>query len=213
MIAAKRLVVPVFIILLVCGFDAVAARGPRNDVDIDTLAMWLTGSFSSQKHSEIDSAYHNVVLNMQPIWKQRTDGVWIIVEQAMAATPDTPYRQRVYRVLRVEENMIEIEIYTWKDPKRVVGAWRDVAWLDDLSPSDLVRRRGCEVYLQRDEVKFLGSTHGTACSSDVRGASYATSDVQISATVISSWDRGFTSAGEQVWGAVKGPYYFLRQKP
>ncbi|MFN4907905.1 MAG: chromophore lyase CpcT/CpeT [Bacteroidota bacterium] len=213
MIAAQRLAVPVFIILLVCGFDALAARGPGNDVDIDTLAMWLTGSFSSQKHSEIDSAYHNVVLNMQPFWKQRTDGVWIIVEQAMAATPDAPYRQRVYRVLRVEENMIEIEIYTWKDPKRVVGAWRDVTGLDDLSPSDLVRRRGCEVYLQRDEVKFLGSTHGTACSSDIRGASYATSEVQISANVISSWDRGFTSAGEQVWGAVKGPYYFLRQKP
>lgn len=95
----------------------------------------------------------------------------------------------------------------------MVGAWRDVTGLDDLSPSDLVRRRGCEVYLQRDEVKFLGSTHGTACSSDIRGASYATSEVQISANVISSWDRGFTSAGEQVWGAVKGPYYFLRQKP
>lgn len=213
MISAQTIVVPLFFILLFCGVNAEAATGPKSDVDIDTLSMWLTGSFSSQKHSEVDSAYHNVVLNMQPIWKQRTDGVWIIVEQAMASTPDTPYRQRVYRVLRVEENMIEIEIFTWKDPKRVVGAWRDVAKLDDMSPSDLVRRRGCEVYLQRDEVKFLGSTHGTACSSDIRGASYATSEVQISANVISSWDRGFTSAGEQVWGAVKGPYYFLRQKP
>ncbi len=213
MISAQTFVVPLFFILLFCGVNAEAATGPKSDVDIDTLSMWLTGSFSSQKHSEVDSAYHNVVLNMQPIWKQRTDGVWIIVEQAMASTPDTPYRQRVYRVLRVEENMIEIEIFTWKDPKRVVGAWRDVAKLDDMSPSDLVRRRGCEVYLQRDEVKFLGSTHGTACSSGIRGASYATSEVQISANVISSWDRGFTSAGEQVWGAVKGPYYFLRQKP
>jgi hypothetical protein len=213
MIIALRWIVPVLILMHACGAHATAAREPKVDVDIDTLAMWLTGSFSSERHSEIDSAYLNVVLNMQPIWKQRTDGAWIIVEQAMAATPDAPYRQRVYRVLRVEENMIEIEIYTWKDPKRVVGAWRDVAKLDEMSPSDLVRRRGCEVYLQRDEVKFLGSTHGTACSSDIRSASYATSEVQISANVISSWDRGFTSAGEQVWGAVKGPYYFLRQKP
>lgn len=190
-----------------------AARGTETDTDLDTLAMWLTGTFSSERHAKLDSAYRHVILNMQRMWKQRTDGIWIIVEQAMAETPDAPYRQRVYRLLRVEENMIEIEIYAWKDPKRTIGAWKDVAKLDELNPTDLVIRRGCEVYLQRDDVKFFGSTHGTACSSDIRGASYATSEVQIAASVITSWDRGFTASGEQAWGAVKGPYYFLRQIP
>ncbi|MBU3698527.1 MAG: hypothetical protein FGM33_00750 [Candidatus Kapabacteria bacterium] len=192
---------------------ASARTTSADDPDLDTLAMWLTGSFSSERHSKLDTSYYHVVLNMQRMWKDRTDGIWIVVEQAMAATPEAPYRQRVYRLLRVEENMIEIEIYAWKDPKRVVGAWKNIAALDELKPSDLALRRGCEVYLQRDDVKFFGSTHGTACASDIRGASYATSEVQIAASVITSWDRGFTTSGDQAWGAVKGPYYFLRQNP
>jgi hypothetical protein len=207
-----RLLACLFVAFIMAS-TASAARGTETDTDLDTLAMWLTGTFSSERHAKLDSAYRHVILNMQRMWKQRTDGIWIIVEQAMAETPDAPYRQRVYRLLRVEENMIEIEIYAWKDPKRTIGAWKDVAKLDELNPTDLVIRRGCEVYLQRDDVKFFGSTHGTACSSDIRGASYATSEVQIAASVITSWDRGFTASGEQAWGAVKGPYYFLRQIP
>lgn len=183
------------------------------DEDLDTLAHWMTGSFSSERQAKFDTSYFDVHLHMSRIWRTRTDGIWMIVEQAMAASPQAPYRQRVYRIRRVEENMIEIEIYTWKDPKRVIGAWKDSTLVADLSPSELTQRRGCEVYLQRDEFKFFGSTHGTACTSDIRGASYATSEVNIAEKILTSWDRGFTSDGQQVWGAVKGPYYFLRQKP
>lgn len=183
------------------------------DEDLDTLALWMTGSFSSERQAKFDTSYYHVELHMNRIWRTRTDGIWMIVEQAMATNPQAPYRQRVYRIRRVEENMIEIEIYTWKDPKPVIGAWRDSTLVADMSPSDLVQRRGCEVYLQRDEFKFFGSTHGTACTSDIRGASYATSEVNIAEKILTSWDRGFTTDGQQTWGAVKGPYYFLRQKP
>ncbi|MFM8770473.1 MAG: chromophore lyase CpcT/CpeT [Candidatus Kapaibacterium sp.] len=184
-----------------------------DDEDLDSLVKWLSGSFSSQRQSTVDTAYFHVDLHMNRIWNDRTDGIWMIVEQAMATSPQAPYRQRVYNIKRVEENMIELIVYAWKDSKRVIGAWKDVSLVADLSPSDLSLRRGCEVYLQRDEFKFLGGTHGTACSSDIRGASYATSEVQIADKIIASWDRGYTAKGDQVWGAVKGPYYFLRQKP
>lgn len=184
-----------------------------DDEDLDSLVKWLSGSFSSQRQSTVDTAYFNVDLHMNRIWNDRTDGVWMIVEQAMATSPQAPYRQRVYNIKRVEENMIELVVYAWKDPKPVVGGWKDASLVGSLRPSDLTLRRGCEVYLQRDEFKFLGGTHGTACSSDIRGASYATSEVQIADKIIASWDRGYSAKGDQVWGAVKGPYYFLRQKP
>jgi len=199
--------------VMFCTMGLSVSISAATDDDLDTLALWLTGSFSSERQAKFDSSYYHVELHMNRIWRSRTDGIWMIVEQAMATSAQAPYRQRVYRIRRVEENMIEIEIYAWKDPKRVIGAWKDSTLVAELTPSDLLQRRGCEVYLQRDEIKFFGSTHGTACSSDIRGASYATSEVNIAEKILTSWDRGFTTDGQQVWGAIKGPYYFLRQKP
>lgn len=200
------------ILLITFSLSASPLRA-AGDEDLDSLVKWLSGSFSSQRQSAVDTAYFHVDLHMGRIWNDRTDGIWMIVEQAMAKSPQAPYRQRVYNIKRVEENMIELIVYAWKDPKRVIGGWKDASLVADLSPADLTLRRGCEVYLQRDEFKFLGGTHGTACSSDIRGASYATSEVQIADKIIASWDRGYAATGDQVWGAVKGPYYFLRQKP
>ncbi|MBU3678796.1 MAG: hypothetical protein FGM32_04210 [Candidatus Kapabacteria bacterium] len=200
------------ILVIMFSFSA-STLSAAADEDLDSLVKWLSGSFSSQRQSTVDTAYFHVDLHMSRIWNDRTDGIWMIVEQAMATSPQAPYRQRVYNIKRVEENMIELVVYAWKDAKRVIGGWKDPSLVADLSPVDLTLRRGCEVYLQRDEFKFLGGTHGTACSSDIRGASYATSEVQIADKIIASWDRGYTAKGDQVWGAVKGPYYFLRQKP
>lgn len=183
----------------------------KKDIDVEVLATWLEGSFSSQDQAKADTTYLDIRLRMKRIWHARTDGYWFVVEQAVATSQDAPYRQRVYNVRRVEENMIESRTFTWKDPSRVKGAWKDTTLVDELSPSDLVVRRGCEVYLQLDAVHYFGSTHGTACSSDLRGASYATSEVKIYRDKIISWDRGFSADNQQVWGATKGGYVFVRQ--
>jgi hypothetical protein len=66
--------------------------------------------------------------------------------------------------------------------------------------------------MQLDAIHFFGSTHGTACTSELRGASYATSEVKIYRDRIVSWDRGYSSDNAQVWGATKGGYVFLRQE-
>ena len=44
-----------------------------------------------------------------------------------------------------------------------------------------------------------------------RGASYATSEVELREERITSWDRGYDGEGLQVWGATEGPYRFDRQ--
>ncbi len=203
------------LLLLLAGASAssqTASSTTKKDVDLEVLAAWLEGSFSSQAQAAGDSTYFDIRLRMKRIWYDRTDGYWLVVEQAMATSQDAPYRQRVYNVRRVEENMIESRTFTWMDPARVIGAWKDTTLVDGMSPSDLVPRRGCEVYMQLDARHFFGSTHGTACSSELRGASYATSEVKIYRDRIISWDRGFSSDNVQVWGATKGGYVFIRQE-
>ena len=182
----------------------------KPDEDLEVLARWMDGSFSSELQSKADTTYFDVRLHMKRIWRDRTDGYWFLVEQAMSTSMDKPYRQRVYHVHRVEENMIESRTFTWKNPSGVVGAWRDSTLIDGLSVDDLTVSRGCELYLQMDGLMFFGSTHGTACSSEIRGASYATSEVKILYNRIISWDRGFSCDAIQVWGAKMGGYVFMK---
>jgi hypothetical protein len=62
--------------------------------------------------------------------------------------------------------------------------------------------------LTADAAGFAGSTHGSACSSNLRGAAYTTSEVRVTPSRMISWDRGFNDEGMQVWGATGGPYVF-----
>jgi hypothetical protein len=190
---------------------ALAMPAPRAD-GLDRLAGWMTGSFSSEEQAAEDESYFDIRLEMVPIWTDRADGRWLYVEQAAALSLDSPYRQRVYHLTVQDDGSFRSEVYAIPDPLRFAGAWKSDAPLADLSPDALELREGCAVILRAEtEKRFVGSTVGTGCSSTLRGASYATSEVTVRPDSIESWDRGFAESGEQMWGAEKGPYLFKRK--
>ena len=178
----------------------------------ETVATWLAGSFSSAAQAARDSDYRDIRLHMARIWTARDDGPWLYVEQAVAGAEDAPYRQRVYRIVRREDGTLESRVFTLPEPERFTGAWKETARLDALRPDVLAPREGCAIALERrDDGTFAGSTRARDCPSDLRGASYATSEVSIRPDGMTSWDRGFDAEGRQVWGATKGGYEFVRQ--
>jgi hypothetical protein len=171
----------------------------------------MQGSFSSEEQSQKDTTYFNISLHMKRIWQQRTDGFWIYVEQAVASSSDKPYRQRVYRLTQLSDGSIESAVFTFPDPLKYAGEWKNENPLDDLNPSKLTQRTGCSVFLiKKDDGSFSGSTKGKDCESELRSAKYATSEVIIKKDGMVSWDRGFNDKDEQVWGAVKGGYIFKK---
>jgi hypothetical protein len=179
--------------------------------DFDTLVNWMIGSFSSAKQAAADSNYYDIRLRMVLIWPQRTDGVWLYVEQAAASSLDRPYRQRVYRLTAPAPGTFVSDVYTIDDPLRFAGAWRNDAHLASLSPDSLTLRDGCAVWLERlRDGSFAGATRADGCASTLRGARYATSEVVITGAGIESWDRGWDENGNQVWGATGGAYRFDR---
>ncbi len=183
----------------------------QQESDLETLVNWMTGSFNSEAQSLSDSDYYNISLEMHRIWKDRDDGYWLYVEQAVTSTKDKPYRQRIYNIYQ-DKDVIKSVIYTIPDEKRFIGAWRNVSLFDQLSPSELETRDGCEVIIRRkDDETFVGSTVDKNCASNLRGATYATTEVIICQKQMISWDRGFNEKGEQVWGAAKGGYIFDKQ--
>ncbi|RMH70854.1 MAG: hypothetical protein D6675_08180 [Gemmatimonadetes bacterium] len=197
------------------GLAKLKARAEQDARDYETLTAWMTGSFSSAEQAVADSDYYDIRLEMVPIWQERTDGYWLYVEQAVATYKDRPYRQRVYQVTQSTPGTYISYIYTLPDPPlRFAGAYQHETPLATLTPDSLTLREGCEVILQKQDVEtFAGATGKKTCTSELRGASYATSEVILTKEALISWDRGYDSEGNQVWGAEKGGYIFKRVTP
>jgi hypothetical protein len=189
----------------------VGVHGSQDGPDeVETLVAWMTGSFSSAEQAAADSSYYDIRLEMVEVWKERPDGPWLYIEQAVAGSTDRPYRQRVYRISACD-GRLRSDVFLLPEPGDCVGAWKLAEPLADLAAGDLELRDGCAVFLSmRESGLFEGGTEGTGCASDLRGAAYATSDVVVGKGLLKSWDRGFDLEGRQVWGAESGPYVFLR---
>ena len=99
-------------------------------------------------------------------------------------------------------------VYALPDPEAFIGAWRDPARFRELNPLQLSIRSGCDVYLEKvGRSRYTGSTRGANCSSELAGASFAVSEVNIKSGEIESWDRGFDGDGTQVGGLPKVDIY------
>lgn len=190
-----------------------ACNEPR-DSDLDQLVAMMTGSFSSQAQAEADTNFFDIRLEMKPIWTDRPgadEGRYLYVEQAAAWALDKPYRQRVYHVTNTGDGVLSSKVYALPDPDAAIGAWRLDQPLADVTAADLVEREGCAVYLRRQaDGTFKGSTRAKECTSSLRGATYATSEITIGADEVWSWDRGWGDKDQQVWGAETSGYVFKR---
>lgn len=181
--------------------------------DFAVLTAWMTGSFSTAAQAASDDRFFAIQLEMAHIWPTRTDGYWLYVEQALATKLEEPYRQRVYRVTAQDNGRFASEIYMLPEPQRWIGAWRSAEPWAMLDPEQLEPKAGCTVFLTRQaDGSFVGGTEGSGCQSELRGASYATSEVHLNAEQLVSLDRGYDATGTQVWGSTVGGYIFTRVK-
>ena len=180
---------------------------PKEDTELKELFSLMQGSFNSENQAKQDSTYYNISLHMYPIWKDK--GNYLYVEQALNSMQDKPYRQRVYKVTRLNDSVFSSAIYTIPNDSLWIGKWKTPEDFDRISPEYVVERTGCEVLLERiNEKRYKGATGVKTCQSSLRGASYATSEVEMTSQKILSWDRGFDAEGNHVWGAEKAGYVF-----
>ncbi len=167
----------------------------------------MIGSYNSEKQSISDTNYFNISLHMYPIW-QETGKSWLYVEQALNSMQDKPYRQRIYLVEEQEDGIFKSTVFSIAYDSLFIGKWSEPEFFDRFDENILKEREGCAVFMKREGDSFTGSTKDQACVSTLRGASYATSEVTVTEAGVESWDRGFDSDGNQVWGAENGPYIF-----
>jgi len=171
----------------------------------------MTGSFSSKAQNTEDRDFFDIRLQMIRIWKHDESASWLYVEQAVAEALGKPYRQRIYRISANPDGTIRSEVYVFPEAAKYAGAWKQLELFDALTVKDLTHRDGCDVIMTRKSEKvFEGGTIGKTCASERGGSTYATAQVLMDQNGLVTWDRGFNAADEQVWGATKSGYRFLR---
>jgi CpeT protein len=194
------------------GAGAGGAGGATPEVT-ERLYAWLQGTFDSEAQSQTSPAYFAVGLRICPVSAPELGERVLYVEQALLSSPSAPYRQRLYVIEPtpgMEQTMGRSRVLELAEPSSHVGTCDDpaAALFTAQDASELV---GCHVDLAWDGEQLVGGTDGASCASDFQGATYATSEVTLTAERLESWDRGFDESGEQVWGATQGPYVFDRK--
>ena len=158
--------------------------------DLTRLTDWMAGSYSSEAQRLRDTAnYFDIRLLMAPIWKERSDGHWFYVEQAVADYLDKPYRQRVYRIHEIEPGVFESVIYTLQEPLRFT---HHPELLEKLPIDSLTEKKGCSVILRKQtDGQFAGSTVGKAMSERPKGRCLCYLGSNDHPERLLSWDRGY----------------------
>lgn len=186
-------------------------RGETTVDQLEKLADWMTGSFSSEDQARLDTNFYAINMEMSRIWPERKDGYWLYVEQSASWSPDKPYRQRVYQ-LSQSCGIYTSRVFTIPDPLRFAGRYDEADLLSGLVVDSLTEKTGCAINMSYSDCSFTGKTEEMTCESALYGAAYASSEVMVTRFFLHSLDRGFDSAGKQVWGSEFGPYQFKKLK-
>lgn len=190
---------------------AVTPGAAQRTRGLEALAAAMVGSYTSAEQAKADTSYFEIELEMARIWPKRKDGAWLYVEQAAASSKEKPYRQRVYRLRELNDSTYTSEIFTIRNGEQHFGAYKDHGMLAALSPDSVDLMEGCLITLHRKGSVYMGGTAGRDCRNNRSGAAYATSEVTVRSDRMVSWDRGYDAAGNQVWGAEKGGYVFVKR--
>lgn len=194
-------------------FPACAALPGAEEETKATLRDWMTGTWEARAQDESGGTLE-VRLVVVPIWTARWDGPWIYAEQALAARPESPYRQRVFHLRTDERGDLVADVFDLpREGRRLAGAWRGGDPFGTVRPEDLVPRTGCAIRFESRVGVFQGSTEPRSCLSEFRGARWASYDLVVAPERLETWERGFDAEGRQVWGPTGGPDVFLKVSP
>jgi hypothetical protein len=187
---------------------------PSRDEELEQLSEWMSGSFDTFDQVAQDEAANSTykhtraTLRIFPVTiaGMSERGRTLYIEQAVAETPEKPYRQGVYFLSRDERGAIIMRNFKLSNPNEFIGGWKDPAKLKALTSDRLLPINGCDITLTRqNEHRYLAvvGLHGT-CKSSLRGATHMISHGEITPDYQITLDQGFDDAGNSRWGPPPG---------
>lgn len=184
-----------------------------HSTDTATLARWMAADFSNQEQAfENPPFFAHIRVCMRPLPSGLLPEVSLYLEQAYDYALNDPYRVRVLELVPVD-NHIEIKNYKVEQEESFYGASRNLSRLEVLRADQLVELPGCTFIVEWTGHSFKGGVEpGKACMVERKGkTTYLDSEFEIDDQKFISHDRGRDpETDEHVWGALAGPFHFVR---
>jgi hypothetical protein len=184
-----------------------------HSTDIITLAQWMAADFSNQQQAfDNPPFFAHVRVCMRPVPHELLDGVGLYLEQAYDLYLNQPYRVRILKLVPHEDH-IGIENYVIEGEEDFYGASREPQRLQQLKREQLKLMPRCTFITHWTGNSFKGAVEpGKGCMVERNGRqTYLDSVFEIDQHRFTSHDRGRApETDEHVWGAIAGPFEFVR---
>lgn len=129
-------------------------------------------------------------------------------EQALIEQLDQPYRQRFLAIAPDSiSNSVQSITLRPPHPEQWIGLC-DRPDTDRIVHTEELGETTCRVFLRPFTSGYIGKTPIGGCPATVRGAVTITNTVILHDDGMDTWDRGFDTDGNQVWGATTTPYQY-----
>lgn len=184
-----------------------------HSTDVATLARWMAADFSNQQQAfDNPPLFAHVRVCMRPLPTELLDGISLYLEQAYDYIIHQPYRVRILKLLPAAD-CIQIENYAIEKPEQFYGASRDPQRLHGLQTEQLQKLPGCTFITKWTGHSFRGEVEpGKGCMVTRNDkTTYLDSYFEIDRHKLISHDRGRDpETDEHIWGALAGPFEFVR---
>jgi hypothetical protein len=175
------------------------------------LIRMLSGGFSNQTQAfDNPPLYAHILVKFRPL-PQLAPGS-LLLEQTYAITPGVPYRIRVLRAERRDDELI-IHNQALHEEQRFWGAVDDEERRHRIDSADLRPLEGCTYVVREAGEGFVGEVEpGCRCLVERKGSlAYLVSSFEIDDRGMRTIDRGHDpGTHEQLWGSLAGPFEFER---
>lgn len=175
------------------------------------LVRLLSAGFSNQEQAfENPPLYAHILVKFRPL-PQLAPGS-LLLEQSYAINPVAPYRIRVLRAERQNDQLI-IHNQALADDQRFWGAVDNDALRAQIQSSDLLPLEGCAYVVREEGDGFVGEVEpGCRCMVERKGTTtYLVSRLELTPRGMRTIDTGHDpTTHEQVWGSLAGPFAFER---
>jgi hypothetical protein len=187
------------------------------------LGQYLAGEFSNHEQALAEAVWFvDLRLWHRPVSLFTEDSVTIFAEQANVHSLDNPYRQRLLRLRVVvdQPENLSAQYYSFKNPDSFRGVGQQPERLQNLTLDQIEELPGCVLNITcqaiaPNQLRFIAAPPpNTSC--------YFTYQNQIRQVILGfessiqeflSFDKGVeVETGKALWGAMMGPYRFIKQQ-
>jgi hypothetical protein len=197
-----------FLTVIIIGFFFTNNSQAQTISHVEEVVSHLVGIMDTSAQSRVNSQRVNVQMTTCKV--QLTDdlnSVYLYQEQALSNKLNQPYRQRILKIIPLENNIVESKAYKLIDEKQFINFCKQSEGDKMLQKTDLTESI-CSVFLRPVVSIYIGETPPKGCVANVRGAVKITNKIILHSQGMDTFDQGFDAEGKQVWGAVNDSYQF-----